>query len=90
MAMFTVTARGQVSLRKEILRHLGIKPGEKIQVDLLPGGKGEFKAAAKRRPISEIAGCLKGKTNGAVLTLEEIDEAIAEAGAQAAIEGLER
>jgi len=29
MAMLTVTSRGQVTLRKEYLQHLGVKPGEK-------------------------------------------------------------
>ena len=28
MATLTVTARGQVTFRKEVLQHLGIKPGE--------------------------------------------------------------
>ena len=29
----TVTAKGQITLRKEVLRHLGIGPGDKIAVD---------------------------------------------------------
>lgn len=36
MAILTVTARGQVTLKKEVLQHLGIKPGDKIELDLLP------------------------------------------------------
>src|ERR1700733_8370709 len=28
MAILTVTARGQVTFRKDVLRHLGVKPGE--------------------------------------------------------------
>jgi AbrB family looped-hinge helix DNA binding protein len=34
----TVTAKGQVTLRKAVLRHLGIKPGDKIEIALLDGG----------------------------------------------------
>ena len=30
MATLTVTARGQVTFRKEVLQHLGIRPGEKL------------------------------------------------------------
>ena len=41
----TVTARGQVTLRKEVLQHLGIGPGEKIELDLLPDGRGVMRAA---------------------------------------------
>jgi hypothetical protein len=34
MVILTVTARRQVTLRKEVLQHLGIKPGDKIELDL--------------------------------------------------------
>ena len=30
MATLTVTARGQVTFRRDVLQHLGIQPGEKI------------------------------------------------------------
>ena len=40
MATLTVTSRGQVTLRKEALQHLGIRPGDKIELALMPGGKG--------------------------------------------------
>jgi bifunctional DNA-binding transcriptional regulator/antitoxin component of YhaV-PrlF toxin-antitoxin module len=33
MATLTVTARGQVTFKKEVLQHLGIKPGEKIEIN---------------------------------------------------------
>lgn len=36
VAILTVTARGQLTLRKEVLQHLGVKPGDKIELDLLP------------------------------------------------------
>ena len=39
MSTVTVSARGQVTFRKEVLQHLGIKPGDKIELQLLPGGK---------------------------------------------------
>ena len=29
MSTLTVTAKGQVTLRKDILKHLGVQPGEK-------------------------------------------------------------
>ncbi len=40
--------------------------------------------------IADLAGFLKGKTNGARLTLEEISESIEQAGAKAGMAGLER
>jgi AbrB family looped-hinge helix DNA binding protein len=39
MPALTITAKGQVTFRKEILQHLGLKAGEKIELDLIPGGK---------------------------------------------------
>jgi bifunctional DNA-binding transcriptional regulator/antitoxin component of YhaV-PrlF toxin-antitoxin module len=83
MNTLTVTARGQVTFRKELLLHLGIKPGEKIELNLLPDGRAELRATQPKAGIGELAGFLKGKTNGIVLTIDEIGEAIA-AGAVAA------
>jgi bifunctional DNA-binding transcriptional regulator/antitoxin component of YhaV-PrlF toxin-antitoxin module len=34
----TVTAKGQVTLRKELLAHLGVRPGQRLDVEVLPGG----------------------------------------------------
>ena len=74
MAILTVTARGQVTFRKEVLTHLGIKPGDKIELDLLPDGLGMVKAAKTVGTINDFIGLLKCKT-GKVATIEELDEA---------------
>ena len=76
MATLTVTARGQVTFRKEVLQHLGIKPGEKIELDLLPDGRGVLKAARPTGTIGEFVGLLAGRTRK-VATVEEINEAAA-------------
>lgn len=39
MASITVTLNGQLTLKPELLQHLGIKPGERITLDKLPGGE---------------------------------------------------
>lgn len=83
MPTLTITARGQVTLRREVLQHLGIQPGEKIEVDLLPGGQAILKAARSAGSFRALAGCLKGKTNGRVLSIEEINEAIGDAATRA-------
>ncbi len=49
MTTLTVTAKGQVTLRKNLLEHLGIRPGDKIEVDLLANGRAELHAAKKSR-----------------------------------------
>lgn len=76
MSTLTVTAKGQVTLRKDVLQHLGAAPGHKIRVTKLPGGRIEVQSVKPKRGISELFGCLAGKTNGAVATIEEINAAI--------------
>lgn len=83
MSTLTVTSRGQVTFRREVLQHLGIQPGEKIEVDLLPDGRAELRAARLGGSFHDLRGILKGKTNGARLSIEEIDAAISSAGAKA-------
>ncbi len=77
MTTLTVTARGQVTFRKEVLQHLGIKPGDKIELDLLPEGRGLLKAARPTGTIDGFVGLLAGRTRK-VATLEEINEAAAQ------------
>ncbi len=83
MTTLTVTARGQVTFRKDVLKHLGIQPGDKIRLDLLPDGRAELKAERPQGSWREFRGFLKGKTNGARLSIAEINDTIAEAGASA-------
>lgn len=76
MTTLTVTARGQVTFRKEVLQHLDIKPGDKIELDLLPGGRGMLRAARPGGSIQDFIGHLAGKTSK-IATLDEIAEAAA-------------
>ena len=80
MATLTVTAKGQVTFRKDVLQHLGIKPGEKIELDLLPDGRGMLRAARPAGTIQDFVGLLAGRTRK-VATIEEINEAGAQAWA---------
>jgi len=47
----TVTAKGQVTLRRTVLDHLGVTPGAKVSVSLLENGRIELVAAAARDNI---------------------------------------
>lgn len=40
-----VTAKGQITLKGDVLAHLGVHPGDKIAVDLCPQGVVVMKAA---------------------------------------------
>jgi len=72
MSTLTVTAKGQVTLRKDVLEHLGVRPGEKITVDKLPDGRVEVKAAQPAGKISDVFNFLKRK-KGPSLSIEEIN-----------------
>jgi AbrB family looped-hinge helix DNA binding protein len=74
MTTLTVTARGQVTFRKDVLQHLGIRPGEKIELDKLPDGRISLKAMRPSGKIDSFLGLLAGKTKK-VATLDEINEA---------------
>lgn len=73
MYTLTVTAKGQVTLRKDLLEHLGVHPGEKITVDKLPDGRVEVRAARPTGKISDAFNFLK-RENGPSLSIEEIGE----------------
>jgi AbrB family looped-hinge helix DNA binding protein len=77
MSTLTVTAKGQVTLRKDLLEHLGVHPGEKITVDKLPDGRIEVKAARPTGKISDAFGFLKTKRKGRTLSIAEMNEIIA-------------
>lgn len=80
MTTLTVTERGQVTFRKDVLKHLGIKPGEKIELDLLPDGRGLLRAARPIGTIDNFIGLLAGRTKK-VASIEEINAATAQAWA---------
>jgi bifunctional DNA-binding transcriptional regulator/antitoxin component of YhaV-PrlF toxin-antitoxin module len=74
MTTLTVTARGQVTFRREVLQHLGIKPGEKIELQLLPDGRALLRAASPSGSIDVFVGLLAGRSQK-VASTEEISAA---------------
>lgn len=73
MAKLKVTAKGQVTFKKELLNHLGVSPGERIEAEKLPDGRIVVRAAAQEGSISSFIGCLAQK-NGRKLTVDEISQ----------------
>lgn len=76
MSTLTIRAKGQMTLRKELLKHLGVAPGDQVLVERMPDGRVEIRAARRFRKISEVFGLLK-QENGPRLTIGEINEATA-------------
>jgi hypothetical protein len=67
-----------VTLRKELLAHLGVKPGQRLDVEVLPGGRLELYAEQAAGTIPGFIGRLAGRSSHRA-SLQELQEAI-EAG----------
>ncbi len=74
-----ITAKGQLTLKKETLSHLGVQPGERVSVELRPDGVVELRPAP-RGNIADAFSCLP-RPEGPALTIEEMNEVIAAAWA---------
>ncbi len=75
MNAITVTPRGQITLRKELLRHMGVHPGDKISIDTLPGGEVRIRAVRPKGKISDAFGMLKREGQRSI-SIEEMNETI--------------
>ena len=67
----TVTAKGRITLRKEVREHLGARHGDKVDVDLLPDGQVLLRAKPGE-PISSVFGMAPETRRRSV---EELNEA---------------
>jgi hypothetical protein len=76
MSTLTIAASGQITLSKDTLKHLGVRPGEKITLSKLPDGRAEMRATPSGN-ISNVFGVLKRK-NGPSLSIEEINRIAAQ------------
>jgi len=76
MTVLTITSKGQVTLRKDVLEHLGVRPGDKIEVEKLPSGRIQVSAPARSGRISDLSGILK-KPGQPTLSIEEMNKIIA-------------
>ena len=77
MTTLTITSRGQVTLKKDILRHLGVGPGDRVEVELLPERRVRVEPARRTGTIEDFIGMFKGSVTRPV-TIEEMNEIIAD------------
>lgn len=77
MTTFKINSKGQVRLNDDMLAHLGARPGDKLRIDKLPGGRLQISAERRTGKMSDFFGMLR-QENGPHLTIEEINEAIAD------------
>jgi AbrB family looped-hinge helix DNA binding protein len=83
-ADLTLTAKGQLTLRQEVRDHLGVRPGQKLSVELLPDGRVALKPAERKADISGLAGLLH-RPGQRALSLDEMQEAIELAAVERAL-----
>ena len=77
MTTLTITAKGQVTFKQSLLKHLGVGPGQKIEADKLPDGKIVVRAAEQTGTVSEFIGCLSQPATPP-LTVDEINKIAAQ------------
>lgn len=82
----TLTAKGQFTLNKPLLEHLGIKAGEKVIIKKLPNGSVNLEAEKNQIDILSLAGIAKTDIR---LTDDELDESIRQSYIQRGMRGLE-
>lgn len=73
MGALTVTSKGQVTLRRDVLKHLGVQRGDKVAVEKLPGGRLEIRAMRPTGRISDVFDLFK-RRNRPALTIGQIDK----------------
>jgi bifunctional DNA-binding transcriptional regulator/antitoxin component of YhaV-PrlF toxin-antitoxin module len=71
MTTLTITAKGQITLKQELLRHLNIAPGQKVHVDKLPDGRLVVQPVVQTGSIDDFIGSLEQK-GGPTLTIAQI------------------
>jgi antitoxin PrlF len=68
-----ITSKGQVTLRREVLDELNVRPGDKVVVEPIAPGRVEMRRAEPLGSLRTFVGCLKS-TTGPTLSLEDIEK----------------
>jgi AbrB family looped-hinge helix DNA binding protein len=82
----TLSAKGQVTLPKELRDAMGLKAGDELVYTLVGDN---FLVTPKSIDFNDLAGLLGAPPNGPA-TLDEIDDTVVRAGGNAAAEPLRR
>ena len=79
MRSLAITGKGQITLKQELLQHLGIRPGERIEFEKLPGGELRMRVARPAGTIDGFLHALDGKVKPEKpLTIEEMNRIAAD------------
>ena len=75
MITLTVTSKGQITLRKDLLQHMGAQTGSEIAIHKLPNGRMELEAVKSDGNICDSFGMLKREGQKTV-SIEEMSDTI--------------
>ena len=79
MSSLTITRKGQITLRRELLQFLGLTPGQKVEVNKLANGVLALQAASPQG-LESFVGCLPPPDQA--LSVEDMNRVIAEGWAR--------
>lgn len=74
MSMLTATLKGQVTFRKDLLQHLGVRPDERLAVEKRPDGRIEVRAVQPTGSIADVVDMFK-RDGVLSLSIDDIHEA---------------
>ncbi len=77
----TPTRKGQITLRKALIEHMKLRPGQRLEMRPTPEGNVLLVPEQPKHDISAVFGMLK-RYGDKPMTLEEMDQAIMDAVAE--------
>lgn len=58
MNALTITAKGQITLKKGLLQHLGVQPGDQVNLEKMSDDRLEIRPVKRSGKISDVSsGC---------------------------------
>ncbi|MDR2187475.1 MAG: AbrB/MazE/SpoVT family DNA-binding domain-containing protein [Azonexus sp.] len=87
----TLSGRGQFTLNKGLMEHLGVKPGEQVSIHKMPDGKLEVSATKNKWTVEEAKAYFRAlfAENKIHATIDEINDAIIAGYVKSGMGGLE-
>lgn len=85
MSTATMTSKGQITVPKDVREDLKLEPGSKVMFVKL--GPGQYRIVARTGRIDDLFGLLY-RPGQRTLSIEEINEGIAEGAAESGMRGV--
>lgn len=85
MSTATMTSKGQITVPKDVREDLNLKAGSKVMFVKLHNG--QYRIVPRTGSVEDFLGILYDPTRPA-MTIEEINDAIADGGAESGLRGM--